>query len=191
MLILASASPRRQALLQGLGLSFETRPQHCAEHSAAKEPADFVVEVALQKAESARRQATPADTVLAADTVVCLDGQILGKPQDEADARRMLSSLSGRTHQVCTGIALWQGGQMRTHCEQTLVTFYDLEPWLVDWYIATGEPLDKAGAYGIQGKGALLVRQIQGDFYNVIGLPLAPLMRMLGPGIFRTLDNTR
>ena len=180
MLILASASPRRQALLQGLGLSFETRPQHCAEHSAAKDPADFVVEVALQKAESARRQATPADTVLAADTVVCLDGQILGKPQDEADARRMLSSLSGRTHQVCTGIALWQGGQMRTHCEQTLVTFYDLEPWL-----------DKAGAYGIQGKGALLVRQIQGDFYNVIGLPLAPLMRMLGPGIFRTLDNTR
>ena len=103
----------------------------------------------------------------------------------------MLAALSGRTHQVCTGIALWQGGQMRTHCEQTLVTFYALEPWLVDWYIATGEPLDKAGAYGIQGKGALLVRQIQGDFYNVIGLPLAPLMRMLGPGIFRTLDNTR
>ncbi len=179
MLILASASPRRRQLLASLGLEFEARPQDCAEHSTAPDPADYVVEIAMQKALSAQRGADARDLILAADTVVCLGGQILGKPRDEAEARSMLRRLSGATHRVCTGMALLQGERRLTHCEQTDVTFYALSEQMIDWYVSTGEPLDKAGAYGIQGKGALLVRRVEGDFYNVIGLPVAPLVRLL------------
>lgn len=179
MLILASASPRRRQLLASLGLEFEVRPQDCPEHSDAADPAEYVTDIARQKAASAKRSAKAGDLILAADTVVCLKGRILGKPRDEEEARAMLAALSGATHRVCTGMVLLQGDRCLTHCEQTDVTFYELSGRMIDWYVSTGEPLDKAGAYGIQGKGALLVRGIAGDFYNVIGLPVAPLARML------------
>ena len=180
-IVLASGSPRRQELLNRIGITdFDIRvPQTDEHYPAGLTPAQIVEYISREKADAAAKLCTPEEIVITADTMVFLDDQRLGKPQDEADARRMLSSLSGRTHQVCTGIALWQGGQMRTHCEQTLVTFYDLEPWLVDWYIATGEPFDKAGAYGIQGLGALLVQRLEGDYFNVMGLPLCRLGRML------------
>lgn len=179
MLILASASPRRRQLLQSLGLEFEVRPQNCAERSTAADPVDYVREIALQKAKSAQRTAGPDDIVLAADTVVHLNGENLGKPRDAKEARAMLRALSGATHLVCTGMVLLQGGRCTFHCERTEVTIYELSDRMIDWYVDTGEPLDKAGAYGIQGKGALLVRGIAGDFYNVMGLPVAPLVRML------------
>lgn len=179
MLILASASPRRRQLLRQLGLEFEVRPQSCREASQARDPADYVLDIALQKARAAQAQAGPEDLILAADTAVCLDDRILGKPADARDACRMLALLSGKTHRVCTGLCLLKGGQSWQCRQQTAVTFYPLSPRLIDWYVSTGEPLDKAGAYGIQGKGALLVEKIEGDFYNVVGLPLAPLARML------------
>lgn len=179
MLILASASPRRRQLLQMLGLEFETRPQPCQEQSQSRDPADYVTDIALQKARSARAQAGPEDWILAADTAVFLDGQILGKPADQEDARRTLTLLSGKTHQVRTGLCLIHGQKVRSWQERTDVTFYPLSPKTVEWYLSTGEPMDKAGAYGIQGLGALLVRGIEGDFYNVMGLPLASLARVL------------
>ena len=165
MLILASASPRRRQLLQMLGLEFEARPQPCREQSQSRDPADYVTDIALQKAQSAQAQAGPEDWILAADTAVCLDGKILGKPTDPEDARRMLTLLSGQR------IWRWQ--------ERTDVEFYPLSQQLICWYISTGEPMDKAGAYGAQGLGALLVKGVQGDFYNVMGLPLASLVRVL------------
>lgn len=179
MLILASASPRRRQLLQMLGLSFEARPQPCREQSQSRDPAAYVTEIALQKAQSARAQAGPEDWILAADTAVCLDGRILGKPADEEDARRILTLLSGKTHQVHTGLCLLRGEQTWRWQEQTDVEFYPLSPELIRWYLSTGEPMDKAGAYGAQGLGALLVKGIRGDFYNVMGLPLASLVRVL------------
>lgn len=180
MLILASASPRRQELLGTLGLPFVVRPQNCPEHSDAQDPAQYVVEIALQKAKAAAAGAQPGDIVLGADTIVCLEGAILGKPRDGQDAARMLQALSGKTHGVYTGLALLRDGQALTHCQHTRVTFYPLTPAQIDWYVSTGEPLDKAGAYGIQGLGGLLVQEISGDYYNVIGLPIAPLARLLG-----------
>ena len=179
MLILASASPRRRQLLQMLGLEFEARPQLWGEQSQSRDPADYVTDIALQKAQSAQAQAGPEDWILAADTAVCLDGQILGKPTDLEDARRMLALLSGKIHQVHTGLCLLRGQRIWRWQERTDVEFYPLSQQLICWYISTGEPMDKAGAYGAQGLGALLVKGVQGDFYNVMGLPLASLVRVL------------
>ncbi len=128
---------------------------------------------------AALAEAGPEDAVIAADTVVYLDGLLLGKPRDPAEAAAMLSRLSGRTHTVCTGVAVAFRGGTRTLCQQTRVTFYDLSRGLIDWYVSTGEPMDKAGAYGIQGYGALLVEGIEGDYCNVVGLPVCRLGRML------------
>ena len=178
MLILASASPRRRQLLQGLGLSFDVRPQNCEEVSDAALPQDYVTQIALQKACSALKGAGEGDVVLAADTVVCLENTILGKPGTLAQARQMLEQLSSRTHKVCTGLVLMSHSRTLTHWEETAVTFYPLSREMIDWYLSTGEPMDKAGSYGIQGKGALLVQRVEGDFYNVVGLPLAPLARL-------------
>ena len=167
MLILASASPRRRQLLRGLGLAFDVRPQNCEEMSNAALPQDYVTQIALQKARSALKGAGEEDVVLAADTVVCLENTILGKPGTLAQARQM-----------CTGLVLMSRSRTLTHWEETAVTFYPLSRDMIDWYLSTGEPMDKAGAYGIQSKGALLVQRVEGDFYNVVGLPLAPLARL-------------
>ena len=177
-LVLASASPRRRTLLARLGLTFEVRPTDTDETwptGLAIGPA--AEEVALRKA---RAVDAPGALVLAADTVVVLDGDVLGKPADEAEARVTLRRLSGRTHEVTTGLALRLDGRETTVHETTSVTFAALTDGEIAAYAATGSPLDKAGSYGIQDDaGALLVERIEGDFFNVVGLPLRRLYETL------------
>ena len=179
MLILASQSPRRRELLGLITQDFLVRPTGCDETLDCADPAEHALQIACRKCAAALAEAGPEDAVIAADTVVYLDGLLLGKPRDPAEAAAMLSRLSGRTHTVCTGVAVAFRGGTRNLCQQTRVTFYDLSRGLIDWYVSTGEPMDKAGAYGIQGRGALLVRDIAGDYSNVVGLPVAALYRLL------------
>ena len=179
MLILASQSPRRRELLGLITRDFLVRPTGCDETLDCADPAEYALQIACRKCAAALAEAGPEDAVIAADTVVYLDGLLLGKPRDPAEAAAMLSRLSGRTHTVCTGVAVAFRGGTRNLCQQTRVTFYDLSRGLIDWYVSTGEPMDKAGAYGIQGRGALLVLDIAGDYSNVVGLPVAALYRLL------------
>ena len=169
-LVLASASPRRRDLLARLGLAFDVRPTDADEtwpEDLAPGPA--AAEVALRKARAADVDAL----VLAADTVVVLDGDVLGKPADADGAARTLRRLSGRTHEVATGLALRLNGRETTAYETTRVTFADLSDDEIAAYVATGSPLDKAGSYGIQDDlGAVFVERIEGDYFNVVGLPL-------------------
>ncbi len=185
-LVLASASPRREALLRQVGLAFEVRPSGVAEVgtvlAAGGSPAEFVRQYAYQKALDVATHYHRA-LVLGADTVVTLDGHLLGKPESPEQAADMLRLLSGRTHEVHTGLALVRvGGEPidpQVDHVVTKVTFRSLPADEIAAYVATGEPLDKAGAYGIQGRGAVLVAGIEGDYYNVVGLPLARLAEML------------
>lgn len=163
--------------MQGLGLDFTVCPAHCDEQSGIRDGAALVRELSRRKALSV--QAAAQDIVIAADTVVCLDGAILGKPADEQEAFSMLSRLSGHAHTVYTGVTVRRGELLRTRSEETRVFFRTLTPEKIRRYIATGEPLDKAGAYGIQGRGGAFVRRIEGDYYNVVGLPLCALCEML------------
>ena len=178
-LILASGSPRRRELLGLITNDFTVCVSGAEEHTdPALSPAETVLALArLKGADVAKTH--PDDTVIAADTVVALDGEILGKPADAADAARMLRFLSGRTHQVYTGVYLVCGGREAHFYEETEVTFYDLSDEEIAAYVATGEPADKAGAYGIQGKGSLLVKGIRGDYFNVVGFPVAAVSRAL------------
>lgn len=178
-LILASASPRRRELLTLAGLSYRVVPSECEENLPdGITPPEAVKLLAQQKADDVWKR-NPDCTILAADTVVALGDTILGKPKDEDDAFQMLSSLSGRTHTVYTGVCIRQNDKSDLFCSATEVEFYVLTEEEIRSYIATGEPMDKAGAYGIQGKGALLVRRICGDYCNVVGLPLAETVRHL------------
>ena len=181
MLILASQSPRRRELLGHITDNFLVRPTGCDESFTCADPAEHARQLALRKCRAAlaAQPLTAEDAVVAADTVVFVDGHLLEKPQTEAEAVQMLTRLSGRTHTVCTGVAVAFGGEIRAFAEETAVTFYDLSPELIRWYVSTGEPMDKAGAYGIQGKGSLLVRGIEGDYFNVVGLPVSRLFRLL------------
>ena len=183
-IILASQSPRRRELLERMGLSFRVITPDIDEHmDRPLPPGELVAAISAEKARAVAAQAGPEAIVIAADTVVALDGAVLGKPGDERDAARMLSALSGRTHQVFTGLTVAQGGAVRTVSEETAVTFRPLTEGEIAAYVRTGEPMDKAGAYGIQGYGALLVEGIRGDYYNVMGLPvcrLGGLLRELG-----------
>ena len=144
-------------------------------------PFELVERLARAKAETvATGHAEPREAVVAADTIVALAGELLGKPADEADARRMLHALSGKTHQVATGVCIVRDGSAESFVDITDVTFYELSHDEIDAYVATGEPMDKAGAYGIQGRhGRMLVEKIDGDFYNVVGLPIAKVVRAL------------
>ena len=144
-------------------------------------PFDLVERLARAKAAAvAKEHAKEGEPVVAADTIVALDGELLGKPADEADARRMLHALSGKTHQVATGVCIVRDGSAESFVDITDVTFYELSHDEIDAYVATGEPMDKAGAYGIQGQhGRMLVEKIDGDFYNVVGLPIAKVVRAL------------
>lgn len=179
-LVLASQSPRRRALLGQLGLEFTVKTSQLDESAFdAPTPEALVRLLSLEKARAAARREPPDTLVLGADTVVVLDGRTLGKPQSPQQARAMLTALSGRTHEVCTGLTLCRGPEVLTQAEHTLVTFRALTPEEIDAYVASGEPMDKAGAYGIQGLGSLLVSGIQGDYSNVVGLPLCRLGRML------------
>ncbi len=174
-MILASASPRRAELLHNLGLSFVIQPAQFDEESLRAESPFALVE-ALSSAKAQLVAGAHKDAlVLAADTVVVLDGDILEKPKNEAEAQEMLSRLAGHWHEVYTGVSLQLGDRCHSFHEKTKVHFRPLSPQEIDAYIQTGEPFDKAGGYGIQGFGALLVDQIQGDYFNVMGLPLCAL----------------
>ncbi len=179
MLILASQSPRRRELLGLITENFLVRPTGCDESFVCADPAEHARQLALRKCAAAAGSAGADDAVIAADTVVFLEGALLEKPASPEEARAMLRRLSGHTHVVCTGVAVYWQGETRSFCQQTCVTFHDLSDELIDWYVSTGEPMDKAGAYGIQGKGALLVKGIEGDYANVVGLPVSPLFRLL------------
>lgn len=180
-IILASQSPRRRELLRQVGLrSFRVVAPDVDETVDERiPPSQLVEELSLRKARAAARQAGEGDLIIAADTVVALEGAVLGKPQDEGEAFAMLSALSGNRHRVYTGVTVLRGEQVMTAHESTAVTFRELESEEISHYIATGEPMDKAGAYGIQGLGALLVSGMEGDYFNVMGLPVFRLGRML------------
>jgi len=177
-LILASASPRRAELLRAAGFAFEIVPADADESARPDEPAeDYVRRVAAEKARAVLRQ-FPDCTVLAADTVVVVDGCMLGKPSDDEDARQMLARLSGRAHRVLTGVAVAEGGREVLAVSSTLVRFAVLTSAEIDWYVSSGEPRDKAGAYGVQGLASRFVQGIEGSYSNVVGLPVA-LVHML------------
>ncbi len=179
MLVLASASPRRQELLRNAGITFDVQPAHIAEDPLPGEGARECAErLAREKALAVARQ-RPQDCVLGADTVVVVDGQLLGKPCDAADAARMLRLLSGREHQVITGVCLVVSGQPSMASETTLVTVSEITDKDIADYVASGEPMDKAGAYAVQGIASRWIPRIEGDYSNVVGLPVALVFRML------------
>jgi septum formation protein len=176
-LVLASSSPRREEILDTLGIRFEVRSPEVDE---ALRPGETATAAARRLAEEkARAVARAGELVLAADTVVVLGETLLGKPGDTSEAEAMLRRLSGRTHDVCTGLALVRDGRTESGVERTAVVFRPLAASEVREYVATGEPFDKAGAYGIQGRGAALVERIEGDYSNVVGLPVRLLLSLL------------
>lgn len=181
-LVLASTSPRRRRLLAMLGTRFELETPAVDESSFddMAPPDRLVMRLAEAKARDVATR-RPDDVVIGADTVVVLDGQVLGKPRDREEARRMLTRLSGRTHQVWTGVAVVHraAGRAAVEAERTDVTFRPLSPDEVERYVQLGEGMDKAGAYAVQGVGAVFVERLEGCYYNVVGLPLARLHRML------------
>ncbi len=177
-LILASQSPRRKELLGLFSVPFTIRVADIDEGMDLSQPVENeVARVSRLKAEAVSRK--PGDVVVAADTVVVCDGQVLGKPKDEADAYRMLRLLSGRDHQVMTGLTVLRGDTAVVHTEITDIHFRKLTDKQINDYIRTGEPMDKAGSYGIQGGAALFVEGIRGDYFNVVGLPVCKLGEIL------------
>ncbi|NMH69871.1 septum formation inhibitor Maf [Bacillus sp. RO3] len=178
-LILASQSPRRKDLLQQIQLSFSVISSTVDEtFSSDLLPHEVVMYLAQKKAKEIASQ-HPSHFVIGSDTVVTKDGQILGKPESEQEAKDMLMMLSGSTHSVYTGVAIIRGDEEKLFYEKTDVTFWELTPQEIDGYIASGEPFDKAGSYGIQGIGAKFVKEIKGDYYSVVGLPISRVNRVL------------
>ena len=180
-IVLASASPRRKEILSNLGLLFEVITSDAEEKTDAELPPYMIVqELAMLKGTDVARRAGDA-VVISADTIVWLDGMVLGKPSDEANAKKMLKKLSGKTHEVYTGVCVTdsKNGKSVSDYEVTKVRFRELDEDEIDRYISTGEPMDKAGAYGIQGKGCLFVEAIEGDYLNVVGLPAVKLSKIL------------
>ena len=177
-LILASQSPRRKELLGLFHIPFTVRVADIDETmDKNKAPSEEVARVSRSKALAVPR--TQEDVVIAADTIVVLEGRVLGKPKDTADAQAMLTALSGRDHQVMTGVTVLKGQTCLTHTEITDIHFRSLSQQEIGNYVSTGEPMDKAGAYGIQGGAALFAERLQGDYYNVMGLPVCRLYQML------------
>lgn len=180
MIILASQSPRRQELMKLTGLPFTVR---VADVDETMDPAlpvtQEVARVSRKKAQAIAKTAAPDDIVVAADTVVVIDGRELGKPHSQDEARAMLQMLSGRTHEVVTVLTVCRADDVQTETVVTDVTFRTLSSEEITAYIQTGEPMDKAGSYGIQAYGAMFVERIVGDYFAVMGLPLCPLCRML------------
>lgn len=180
--VLASKSPRRKELLKNIGITAEVIPANIDESSVTyHSPTELVTRLAFLKATDVARSFGKDTYVIGADTVVALDGKIFGKPRDIEDAKRMLKSLSGKTHSVFTGycVVCPKTGAAVSKCEETKVTFREMTDSEIDAYIKTREPMDKAGAYGIQGKGSLFVEKIEGDYFNVVGLPVCALGKLL------------
>lgn len=188
-LILASSSPRRHELLAQIGLSFEVIASHAKENTKSTEPGEMVQELSSLKATDVFGQILPEERagtiVIGADTLVSIEGKVMGKPADESQAQDMLSRLQGNTHQVYTGVTLiWQAAgereqRRKTFFEKTDVSMFPMSTEEIKSYIATGEPMDKAGAYGIQGKCAAYIKGLSGDYYNVVGLPVGRLYQEL------------
>lgn len=180
-IVLASGSPRRRELLERIGVTnFSVRvPEVEESFPEGLPPQEVVSYISREKAEAAGKLCGPEDIVITADTMVFLDDRRLGKPRDEAHALEMLTALQGRRHTVCTGVSVCRGARRLTETESTDVFFRSASEEELRRYIATGEPMDKAGAYGVQGRGALLVERLEGDFFNVMGLPVLRLSRML------------
>lgn len=181
-IVLASASPRRFDLLKSLGFDFKVEPAgEEAEQGVSHDDPSKLAEVLAQRKCTDVSARFPEALVIAADTVVIVDGEVLSKPRDDAEAKRFLATLSGRTHTVVTGVALQKrdDGVEMTACENTRVTFRDLTAEEIAAYVATGEGRDKAGSYAAQGLGSSLIRSIEGCFYNVVGLPVALLFEMM------------
>jgi septum formation protein len=193
MLVLASASPRRRELLSQAGFSFKVHPAHIPEDPLeGEDPFAYVTRLAREKAQAVYHELTStvrqagsesldgqAIAILGADTTVTLDNHILGKPEDAADAARMLRLLSGRTHRVITGVALVTADGAQVAAEATAVSFLPLSDEEIAAYVATSEPMDKAGAYAIQGRAARWIPRIEGCYFNVVGLPLALVSKLL------------
>lgn len=178
-IILASASPRRRELLEMMGLEFEIVPADKEPEVSGLAPGETVAAIALGKALAVAEDRPQDDLIIAADTLVCLGETLLGKPSDEKEAFEMLRKLSGKEHQVYTGVAVSRNGKSKAYFEMTSVRFCEMTDEDIYAYIETKEPMDKAGAYGIQGKGAVFIESINGDYFNVMGLPLHKLGIML------------
>lgn len=176
-IILASASPRRKEILELADLKFDVMPSDAQEITTKTAPNEVVMELASIKAKDIYKKSEKQSMIVGADTVVAYQGQILGKPTDEADAKRMLTMLSGQTNEVYTGVCIIEDGKTKTFYEETKVTFYEISDEQIDHYIKTGEPMDKAGSYGIQGKAAVFIKGIEGDYYNVVGFPIARFLQ--------------
>jgi len=179
-IILASASPRRAELLRQIGIDFELAPSQIAERPHPDEaPADYIIRIARAKVIAVARK-HESGLIIGADTVVVLDGRLLGKPTDKIEAEWMLGELSGNWHAVMTGVALYDIATRREAADyaKTLVRFAQLTDEEIQWYVSSGEPMDKAGAYGIQGLGGLFVDEIAGNYYNVVGLPIPLVYRL-------------
>jgi len=189
MLILASSSPRRAELLRAAGINFTVRAADIDETIKPHElPRDYVVRLSREKAHAVARD---DELALGADTTVVINGEIAGKPADAEDAGRMLRALSGRWHEVLTGVTLARGGQMLSAIASTRVKFAELSDAEINWYVSTGEPMDKAGAYAIQGHASLFVERIEGNYSNVVGLPVQlvyRLARQMGTELLRIAD---
>lgn len=175
--VLASQSPRRAELLKYITPEFEILPSDCDETVPDGVPADEVPQILAVRKALHVRELRPDALVIGCDTVVIIDGVILGKPHDAQDAKRMLRLLSGRTHTVVSGVCICLGSKTLSFTQNTLVSFYDMSDEEIDSYVQECSPLDKAGAYGIQDRGGLFVKHIDGDFYNIVGLPIARLSR--------------
>lgn len=182
-LVLASRSPRRIEIMRGLGFTFDIdpAPEHLEEENAHDDPYGVAEMLAVRKCEHVSERRGD-DRVIAADTIVIVDGQVLNKPRDDREARAFVARLSGRTHTVVTGVAVRDGGRTRSGSELTQVTFRALSPDEIARYVATGEGRDKAGSYAAQGLGAGLIRRIDGCFFNVVGLPVALLLDLMLQG---------
>ena len=177
-IILASASPRRYDLMRRMGLDFEAVPSGAERELLIRDPGRYALAQAGFKAQDAAA-AYPLNIIVAADTVVAIDGHILGKPKDPADARRMLSMLSGRTHTVYTALVVIDIERRYERISLADVTFSNMSRYEIDTYISTGEPMDKAGAYGIQDIGMRYIKNVNGDFYAVVGLPVRDLYEIM------------
>jgi septum formation protein len=190
--ILASASPRRRELLGSIGVEFEVMPSHVPEvHQPGEAPEEYVARLSRDKA-NALAQEHPSRWVIAADTTVHLGDELLEKPTDPRDAMRMLATIAGQTHVVYTGVTLQnvERGWCDTRVAETEVRMLPLSAQEIEWYVGTGEPLDKAGAYAAQGVGAVFIESIHGSYTNVVGLPLATLFQMLKRAGIDPLPNS-
>lgn len=180
MIILASKSPRRKEILEMLEFEYKCIPAETDETPVeGMSHADTVMLFSKRKADAVCQYAGVDDVVLGMDTMVCVDGKLLGKPKDEDDAFRMLSMLSGRVNTVITGYTVMVNGKWETGCVASDVLFRPMTEGEIRWYISTGEPMDKAGAYGIQGKGSLFIESIEGDYFSVLGFPVCQVFKVV------------